>query len=143
MSTFEVLESYVSLRRRIALLRASSTKDLEFGHNQIVILYRLLLSCATMGDLAAYTATDKASVSRTINSLEKDGLVKRLASQEDRRRVYIELTAKGKSHALTAQKIRNTIGKKIEYALNASEKKQFAALTKKIIEHLDNLAKKD
>jgi DNA-binding MarR family transcriptional regulator len=140
MSTFEVLESYVSLRRRIALLRAASSKDLELGHNQVSILYRLLISTATMGDLAAYAATDKASVSRTVSSLEKEGFVKRVPSKEDRRVIFIELTTKGRSHALAAQKIRNSIGKKVEYALTASEKKQFAALSKKITDHLDSLS---
>lgn len=141
MSTFEVLESYVSLRRRIALLRASSTKDLELGHNQVSILYRLLLSTATMGELADYTATDKASVSRTVTSLEKEGLIKRRSDSVDRRVVYIELTAKGKTKALAAQKIRIAIGKKIEFALTSSEKKQFSNLAQKIITHLDSLTK--
>jgi MarR family transcriptional regulator, 2-MHQ and catechol-resistance regulon repressor len=139
MSTFEVLDSYVSLRRRIALLRAASSKDLELGHNQVSILYRLLLSTATMGDLAAYAATDKASISRTVSSLEKEGFIKRAQSKEDRRVIYIELTVKGRNHALAAQKIRNSIGKKVEHALTAAEKKQFAFLTKKITDHLDHL----
>lgn len=140
MSTFEVLESYVSLRRRIALLRAASTKDLELGHNQINILYRLLLSTATMSDLASYVATDKASVSRTVSSLEKEGYVKRVQSKDDRRVIHIKLTAKGRSHALAAQKIRNSIGKKVEFPLTPSEKKQFTLLSKKIVDHLDYLS---
>jgi len=142
MSTFEVLESFVSLRRRIALLRSASTKNLELGHNQISILYRLLLSKASMGDLASYSATDKASVSRTVTSLEKEGYVKRVHSQSDRRVIHIELTSKGKTLALAGQKIRSAIGKKIEFALTATEKKQFVALTDKIIGHLDRTNKK-
>ncbi len=141
MSTFSVLESYVSLRRRIALLRAEATKDLQFGHNQVSILYRLLLSKASMGDLAVYAATDKASVSRTVTSLEKEGYVRRVHNEKDRRIINIELTAKGKAKALAAQKIRIAIGKKVEFALTTNEKKQFAALTNKIIDHLDHLHK--
>ena len=136
MSTFEVLESYVLLKRAVAQIRAAELKNLEFGHNQIGILYRLSISDATMGELADYSLTDKASVSRTVASLEKLGFVKRVGDKADRRVINIELTAKGKIQAQVAAKIRSSVGKKLDATLNPAEKKQLTLLTQKIVDHL-------
>jgi DNA-binding MarR family transcriptional regulator len=62
----EILEAFVSLRREVALIRAAETKKMDFGHNQISILYRLLKAGATMGELAEHTLSDTATITRTV-----------------------------------------------------------------------------
>lgn len=136
MSTSEVLEAFLSLRRNVALLRAAQVNDLEFGHNQIGILYRLSLSNATMGELAEYSVIDKASVTRTVASLEKAGFAKRVGDMQDRRIVHIELTPKGKAKARLAKQIRDSIGKKLDNTLSESERKQLLFFIHKITENL-------
>jgi DNA-binding MarR family transcriptional regulator len=138
MATFEVLEAYVTLRREVALIRAAQTKDLEFGHNQISVLYRLSLSPANMGELAEYALTDKASMTRTVALLEKSGFVTRRPDPADRRVVNISLTAKGKSQARKAQAIRSAVGKKLDSALSPAERKKFVSLVQKITAPLRN-----
>lgn len=132
MSTFDVLEAYVSLRREIALIRAAETKNLDFGHNQISVLYRLSLSSASMGELASHLSSDKASITRTISSLENEGLVRRLIDPNDRRVSHIELTAKGKAQAHKAHEIRKSIGRKLNSGLTPAERKQLVYLVNKI-----------
>lgn len=132
----EVLNAYVSLRREVALLRAAHIKDLEFGHNQISVLYRLLISEATMGQLSDHTLSDKGSMTRTVGLLEKAGLVQRSPDKNDRRVFNIKLTAKGRTYALQAQKARDNIGDELEKCLNAAERRQFALLVDKIAAQL-------
>jgi DNA-binding MarR family transcriptional regulator len=50
----------------------------------------------TLGDLAAYEGVQPPSVSRMTDTLEKDGLLKRVESPQDRRAVMAQLTAKGR-----------------------------------------------
>lgn len=137
MSTNEILDSYIALRREIALLRASQVKQLEFGHNQIGVLYRLSISDATMGELTEYALSDKASMTRTVRLLEQAGLIQRTADKNDRRIYNIKLTAKGKPYAKQAQAIRNSIGTQLDEALTVSERKQFNLYVQKIVTHLN------
>ncbi|MGE0174363.1 MAG: MarR family winged helix-turn-helix transcriptional regulator [Oligoflexales bacterium] len=132
MTTFAVLESFLALRRTIALLRAAETKGIEFGHNQIAVLYKLSLANATMSELVEYTYSDKAAMTRTVASLEKMGFVKRLVNEEDRRSAIVALTPKGKNRADIALEIRNAIGKKLDGCLTPGEREQFLSLVKKI-----------
>ncbi|MGZ3769623.1 MAG: MarR family winged helix-turn-helix transcriptional regulator [Bdellovibrio sp.] len=141
MSTFEVLEAYLSFRRAISQVRAGVTKDIDFGHNQISVLFRLSLSSATMGELTEYTLSDKASMSRTVAQLEKQGYLKRKPNKEDKRVSIIELTAKGKTQARKADEIRTAIGKKMDESLSPTERKQLVFLIQKSIENLKD--KKD
>lgn len=132
----EVLNAFVSLRREFSLLRASHIKDLEFGHNQISVLYRLSLSEATMGELSDYTLSDKGSMTRTVSLLEKAGMVQRSAGKTDRRVFNIKLTAKGRTFALQAQKIRDVMGDEMDKGLSAAERRQFSALVEKVTTYL-------
>lgn len=137
MSTFSILESYVSLRRTVALLWAAETKHLEFGHNQILVLYKLTSGSFTMGELVEATYSDKASMTRTVASLEESGLVKRKTDDQDRRVIRVELTPKGKMYGDKAREIRNALGQKLEETLSPTERKQFQNLIGKIIENVN------
>lgn len=128
----EVLNAYISLRREIALLRSAHIKDLDFGHNQISVLYRLSLSDATMGELSDHTLSDKGSMTRTVSLLEKAGLVQRASDKNDRRVYIIKLTAKGRTYALQAQKVRNAIGDQLDKCLTVAERRQLTTLVDKI-----------
>lgn len=143
MSNFEVLDAFISLRRSLAAIRGHVTKDMEFGHNQIAVLHKLSYASATMGELAEYTLSDKGAISRTVSVLEKEGYVKRTNDKDDRRIVHIELTAKGRTHAQKAQKLRDVIGRTLDQTLTAAERKQFAALTSKITEKLKIACEKE
>jgi DNA-binding MarR family transcriptional regulator len=135
MSTTEILDSFVALRRHVALIRASEASALDFGHNQIAILYKLSLGPATMGALADYTLSDKASISRTVNLLEDAGFIKRVSDPNDRRVTHIELTAKGRVQSEKAVEIRKNIAKKLDGALTVAERKQLSELVNKVVEN--------
>jgi DNA-binding MarR family transcriptional regulator len=56
----------------------------------------------TISSMAAHLGIDPATVVRTVDSLEKRGLVERRRSREDRRQVFVEFTAAGCSARLQA-----------------------------------------
>lgn len=136
MATFDILESILVLRRELALVRADEASEVDFGPNQIAILYKLTKATATMGELADHVMADKASVTRTVALLEESGFVKRVADEKDRRIVRIELTPKGRVQARKAEDVRDAIGRRLESTLPAAERKQFAALVRKLVENL-------
>jgi DNA-binding MarR family transcriptional regulator len=137
MTTNSLLESYLKIKRVLAALRAQEMKNLDFGANQISVLYRLSLSDATMGELVEYASTDKASMTRTIASLVSSGLVRRKSDAEDRRVIRIELTAKGKEKASVAKKVRTNIEKKLEESLSSKDRQAFSSLVDKLTDYLN------
>lgn len=135
-SSDSVLETYVALKRLLAIYWSNQTKDLGLGVNQVGVLYRLLQSEATMGELCDIAQSDKGSMTRTIGSLVKLGLVKRRSDLHDGRITRIELTAKGRSIAQEAKKIRMSVEKKLDAALSQDERNQFLKLKEKIAKQI-------
>jgi DNA-binding MarR family transcriptional regulator len=141
MSTFRVLEAYSMLRREVSLISAAKLKALDFGHKQMMILFRLTQSPAGMTELADFSQSDKASISRAVDSLEAAGWVKRTVPGEDRRKSVIELTSKGKLKAAKADEIRQHIGEQINQTLNAQEQKELSRLLNKVSSGLQEMRK--
>jgi DNA-binding MarR family transcriptional regulator len=141
MSTFTVLDAYSALRREISLVRSVELKALDFGYKQMVILYRLTQGNCAMGELAEYTQSDKASATRAVESLESAGWVKRIADPADRRKIIIELTARGRQKAAKAIEIRDHIGERVNATLNANEQKELSRLLNKVVEGLQEIRK--
>jgi len=51
----------------------------------------------TISSIAGFLGIDPATVVRTVDSLEKRGLVERRRSREDRRQVFVEFTSAGRA----------------------------------------------
>lgn len=136
MSTFTILDAYSSLRRELSLILASQLKSQDFGHKQIVILYRLTQSPLSMSELACYCHSDPAATSRTVAALQKAGLVRRIADSKDSRKHIIELTKKGKNRATEAINIRSLIAAKLNNTLSPKEQISFTKLLNKVVQGL-------
>lgn len=141
MAKHEVLESYISLRREMNLALGERLKSTDFGHKQMLILYYLSLGSISMRELADYTLSDPAAISRAVASLEGDGWVVRKASPEDQRKVMVALTAKGRARSKEAQEVREDIANLVDQTLTAKEREQIATLMKKVIDGLKARAK--
>jgi DNA-binding MarR family transcriptional regulator len=132
MTTFSVLEAYSLLRRELNFIRSSRIDEAKMGYKQMLILNRLMDSEATMGELAEFTLSDKAAMTRMIYSLEKVGWVKRSASAQDKRSFIISLTPKGRNKAKQAREVRDYIGQQFENSLNEQEQKDLTKLLHKV-----------
>jgi DNA-binding MarR family transcriptional regulator len=77
---------------------------------------------STLGALAARERVQPPSMTRTVNCLEADGYVVRRASETDRRRVLIGITAKGKQMLRADRKRRDAwLNRRLE-ELTATER---------------------
>ena len=136
MAKHEVLENYISLRREVNLVLGNKLKDTEFGQKQMLILYYLSHGPITMRELADYTLSDPAAISRAVASLEKDGVLVRKASPDDQRKVIVTLTAKGRQKSKEAEKVRMAIGDMVDDTLTVRERAQITHLLQKVVKGL-------
>lgn len=136
MSTFSVLEAYAKVRREVSLISAARLKALDFGQKQMMILFRLGEDDCSMSELGEFTQSDKASITRAVDSLEAAGWLERKPSSEDRRKIMVGLTTKGKQKARQARDLRNFIGERLNETLTPTERKDLARLLNKVAEGL-------
>ena len=129
---YPLLEAYAKLRREVSLIGAVLLKATDMGQKQMQILYRLTQSHCTMGELADFAQSDKASTTRTVESLASDGLVRRVEDKTDRRKCVIQLTTKGERRAAKAHEIRYFIGERLNKTLNPDEREVLTELLGKV-----------
>ncbi len=81
-------------QRETALGRQLARMGLTLSQWQVLAtLHRL--DKATMGEVAAFCATDRTTLTRTVDRMVEDGLVQRDRDPVDRRQVHLILTGKG------------------------------------------------
>jgi DNA-binding MarR family transcriptional regulator len=86
----------------------------------------------TPTELAKILLRSRNSVSQLINGLEKDGLVKRYHTTEDRRTVYVEVTSDGLSFIKERFKILKSLEEEITSCLDDGELRIIVDLTRKL-----------
>jgi len=96
--------SFVENYLAYLLAKASHTVSSGFHkklkqHNVPISTWRILGSCQnqerTVGELAQLVLLNQSAMSKTLDKIEKDGLIQRRKDPSNRRAVYISLTAKG------------------------------------------------
>lgn len=95
-ATQQVLDA---IRRIVQALRESSRqseKHVGLSGAQLFVLYKLHHSPGSVNDLAARTHTHQSSISVVVSRLVERGLVRRVRSAVDGRRVELSLTARGR-----------------------------------------------
>ena len=86
----------------------------------------------TPTELAKILLRSRNSVSQLINGLEKDGLVRRYHTTEDRRTVYVEVTSEGLSFIKARFKVLKSLEKEITSCLDDGELRIMVNLTRKL-----------
>lgn len=96
--------SFVENYLAYLLAKASHTVSSGFHkklqqHNIPISTWRILGSCQnqerTVGELAQLVLLNQSAMSKTLDKIEKDGLIQRRKDASNRRAVYISLTAAG------------------------------------------------
>jgi DNA-binding MarR family transcriptional regulator len=113
---------------------------LEITIEQWSILYHLWLQdCLSQQELCTRTFRDKPSITRLIDNLEKQKLVKRIASKEDRRKNLVCLTDAAKNlQNLTIDLANQTM----DEALTGVSKDEIEIVKKVLYQVYDNLNNK-
>ena len=110
-------------------------QDFEFE-----TLHRLVAGSgsATPSELATELMLSPAGMTGRLDTLEKSGLIRRLRSTDDRRRVDVELTDKGHELWLEAMRIRGEVEARMIYALNPAEQEILDGLLKQLLVHVES-----
>ena len=82
--------------------------------------------------IVAHTGIDRTTVSKTIDRLESDGLVKRNVDPHHRRRNWIELTPKAARTLATVQRLFAECDAEFLAVLSASERQQLQRILEKL-----------
>lgn len=86
----------------------------------------------TAGQLAEYGLVTSGGITQRIDRLEKDGLVKRVRDEVDRRKVYVQLTAKGRKTIDKILAIHFAEQEEMLDGLTRSERSQLASLLSRL-----------
>lgn len=95
-------ERLVLLRRQMSLVQVSMNRAFGFDLGKkgdlsqigAMIVYQCHFYRLRMKDLAGANKVSKSTVTQYVDSLEKNGYVRRVRGEEDRRDIYIEPTEK-------------------------------------------------
>jgi DNA-binding MarR family transcriptional regulator len=138
----QVLFAIRSAARRIN--EASNEWLAPFGLTALKLSYLAALHATsdrdmTPNELSALTHSSYASVTQTVDALERAGLVKRQAHQEDRRSTIVKLTPAGAKLFEEAFDLHHRYIASIASALSRSDRKTFLQGLQRLNDVIDNL----
>lgn len=125
----------VSLTRRIVWMAATRKLE-EAGYSMMawaLVGFLNKFGPTTQRDIAAGIGQHPAGVSRLIDDLEKEGLVRRRRDDQDRRRALVEATARGKTMWTAAEPLVAASLKETLSPLAIAEQRQLRKLLRKLV----------
>ncbi len=125
------------LLHRVVVVSDAYFQSMGTAKGRFLILIRLLLSDSSSGDsisdLRPFYPISYAAMSGVLDTLEKDGMIERCANPEDRRKVNIRLSEKGRKFIIDFLPAHVENVKKIGSGLQEDEVAQMFGSLKKII----------
>jgi MarR family transcriptional regulator for hemolysin len=113
-------------------------KDCGISYEQMSILKLIYMKeGCNQKELAEGSQKDRASVTRILDILEKNNLVRRENSSNDRREFLLYITDKGNGICKKAIKVVNQQVKEIDSIFSENEQEQFKNLLKKLISKVE------
>ena len=126
-------------REMIRIFRKRVETDLpgniKLTSDQFMIMHYILSAKdeVIQQDLADYTRKDKSAVLRSIDALEKMGLVRRLQDRNDRRKNYLALTREGHQIMEQYNEIMNGVVNDLFRDITPEEKESFNGVVRKAL----------
>jgi DNA-binding MarR family transcriptional regulator len=111
--------------RRIRNNRASA----DFSDSQLGVLFQLEQADHSPGELAAHERVTPPSMNRTLNGLEKAGLVARHPADDDARRVRVSITPAGLAQIAETRALRTAWFSQRLADLTPEERRALEAVT--------------
>ena len=101
----------------------------------------LLLNCArreanTPVKLAALNGLDVSTITRTVDRLERKGLLTRTRSRKDRRQVLLRVTPKGRAVLRQARPVARRLAAEAWRGVTEREKKALRSIVQKVLRNL-------
>lgn len=122
-------------QREHALGRELARIGLTLSQWQVLATLRQL-DKATMGEVAAFCATDRTTLTRTVDRMVEDGLIQRDRDLVDRRQVHLILTDKGQEVFLRAMLDVTRFNDRITGVLNTEEVERLQPMIRRVLVHV-------
>ncbi|SFM31096.1 MarR family winged helix-turn-helix transcriptional regulator [Methanolobus profundi] len=131
------LGAYISMTYRSHFVRINNQmKELGLSSGQFHVLMVLADQQGITQDfLAGSLLIDKGTVARAVNILEKNGIVRRIPDENNRRAVLVYLTEKGEELIPEVEKIDREWEEAVLRDLTEEEKDQAKSLLRKIAQN--------
>ncbi|TYB58588.1 MarR family transcriptional regulator [Nonomuraea sp. PA05] len=124
-----------SLVKHLSHTKEAALSEVGMQDYEFETLHRLVArgGSATPSELAADLLLSPAGMTGRLDTLERAGLVRRVRSAEDRRRVDVELSAKGKELWTEAMTVRAEVEAAMVSALAPAEQAVLDTLLKQLL----------
>lgn len=137
--TKRLLYSYLRVTQRMSRQFRNYFDQPELTLPQMLVLTALSEEGAMpISRLARYIGSANSTVSGIVDRLEKVGLVERVRSEEDRRVIYVGLTAKYRAKRKEDVSVSAYLGKRLD-SLSAQELSDIRAAMEKLDEVLEQM----
>lgn len=122
-------------QREGALGRELAATGLSLGQWQVLATLGRL-DRATMGEVAAFCATDRTTLTRTVDRMVSEDLLLRDRDPKDRRQVHVSLTDKGLRTLRAARACVTGFNDRVAGALPTEDVEHMQAMIRRILEHV-------
>lgn len=122
-------------QRENALGRELARTGLTLSQWQVLATLRRL-DKATMGEVAAFCATDRTTLTRTVDRMVEDGLVLRDRDLVDRRQVHLNLTEKGQEVYQRALLDVTRFNNRVAGVWDAGEVERLQPMIRRVLAHV-------
>jgi DNA-binding MarR family transcriptional regulator len=120
-------------QRRAATILAAALAPLDIsGRHFGVMLLLARDGTSTQKQLLTDLGSDKAGMVRTVDELDRRGLVRRVQSPHDRRLYHLSLTSAGRTTLTAARKLAEAAAQDIFIGLTANERRDLADLLSRV-----------
>ncbi len=123
----------ISRRRDHALAVALQPLGISVSKWRALSVIRRLKSCP-MNDLSQLSAVDRTTLTRTVDQMVAEGLVRRTATPSDRRRVLLELTPAGADMIQRALEINRGVNAEMLKAVPQAQREIALGVLQSIVE---------
>lgn len=131
------LVNYLSRTFAHALAERLATQGASLGQ-WAVLMFLWARDGQSQGELSRRVAIEDATMVRTIDRMERDGLVQRVRNTRDRRRIDIFLTDKGRSLRDSLVPCAIAVNEAATQPFTDAEKQQLSDLLRRMIESLES-----
>lgn len=122
-------------QRENALGRELAASGLTLGQWQVLATLSRLDE-ATMGEVAAFCATDRTTLTRTVDRMVEEGLIVRDRDLLDRRQVHLSLTEKGSEVYQAAQLDVTRFNDRVTGVLKPDEIEHMQSMIRRVLVHV-------
>jgi len=139
LATLELWRSVQLVHLRVThLLHRGLVDDAGLGYQDYVVLTELRAGPRRVTDLAEGVGFEKSRLSHQLDRLERDGLVQRRRTQEDRRGAEVAITAAGRRlQAQVTPAHLERVRDLFDRHLTATERRAIRGAARKVLEGLD------